>query len=70
MGYGPLTAYTFWTATIVILVLAMRWKAKHSQAERFDDRLSFERMDRAREWLILKGGELQNGKSKPADQAH
>jgi hypothetical protein len=57
MSAGPITAYTFWGGTVIFAFLAKRYHDKHHRNEQYDDRLSFERMDAAREWLIAKGGE-------------
>lgn len=56
VGLAAFTAW--WTATMflagiaVISVLAVRHHEKHNRPDVFDDRLSAERMQKAREWLL------------------
>jgi hypothetical protein len=57
MSIGPVTAYSFWTGIVVFALVAKHYHDKHFRSEQYDDRLSFARMDAAREWLIQKGGE-------------
>ena len=57
MSLGPITAYSFWIGLTTSAFLGMRFHDKHHREERYDDHLTSERMEQAREWLILKGGE-------------
>jgi hypothetical protein len=57
MSIGPVTAYSFWTGTVIFAFIAKRYHDKHHRSEQYDDHLTNERMEKAREWLIAKGGE-------------
>jgi len=57
MSLGPITAYGFWIGLIITAFLGIRYHDKHNRTEQYEDRLTSERMEQAREWLILKGGE-------------
>jgi len=56
LGYGYLGPAIF---IVVNFAAAVYWNKarKHSRTAAFDDRLSFEKMERAREWWITKGNE-------------
>ena len=56
-----LVAFSAWWSAALLLagitamsVLAARHNEKHYRSERFDDRLSAERMEKARDWLLEK----------------
>jgi len=55
-GLGPLGLVVFVGANVGIAVFWNKAR-KRGRADAFDDRLSFEKMERAREWWIAKNKE-------------
>ena len=46
------SAALFLAGATAVSVFAVRHNEKHYRSERFDDRLSTERMEKARDWLL------------------
>ncbi len=62
LGYSYLGMGSFVTANVAIAVYLNKAR-KHGRADSFDDRLSSEKMDRARNWWMNRGQREKEGEN-------
>jgi hypothetical protein len=55
--FGPYTSALFFIALGFSVYMALRWHEKHEHPTAFDDHLSSQKIEQAKEWWIKKGGE-------------